>query len=170
MFKRDLYKQSAYSVQNIVGRGCFGVVYKAVIVDTTDIVAIKRVPEEKKYKNRELELLIKLNHPNIIYVYHAFTTKDELNDGNQLNVVTDYMPDTIWKLICRFRKRRENIPMHLIKLYSWQMMRALAYLQNNNIAHRDIKPDNILLNSGHIVKICDFGSAKELKPNETNIS
>jgi len=60
--------------------------------------------------------------------------------------------------------------MHLIKLYSWQMMRALAYLQNNNIAHRDIKPDNILLNSGHIVKICDFGSAKELKPNETNIS
>lgn len=68
MYKRDNLKVNVYSIQNIVGRGCFGIVYKATIIDSTDIVAIKKIPEENKYKNRELELLIKLNHPNIIYL------------------------------------------------------------------------------------------------------
>lgn len=51
------------------------------------------------------------------------------------------------------------------------MMRGLAYLHSLNIAHRDIKPENVLVNpKTHVVKICDFGSAKELISGEANIS
>lgn len=66
MFKRDENRKYEYSIENVVGRGCFGIVFKAKITDSGEIVAIKKVIEEKKYKNRELSILSKLNHPNII--------------------------------------------------------------------------------------------------------
>jgi len=49
-----------------VGRGCFGIVFKASMNDSGEIVAIKKVIEEKQFKNRELSILNNLNHPNII--------------------------------------------------------------------------------------------------------
>jgi len=63
------------------------------------------------------------------------------------------------------------MPLNKIKLYSWQMLRGLSYIHSLGIAHRDIKPENILVNpKTQQVKICDFGSAKELEEGETNIS
>jgi glycogen synthase kinase 3 beta len=61
--------------------------------------------------------------------------------------------------------------MILVKLYSYQLLRALAYLENLGICHRDIKPQNILIDpSNHSLKICDFGSAKKLMKGEPNIA
>jgi glycogen synthase kinase 3 beta len=74
-------------------------------------------------------------------------------------------------MICRFNRKREEFPIHLVKIYAYQIMRGIAYLHSKNIAHRDIKPENILVNpKTHEVKICDFGSAKELVGGESNIS
>jgi len=74
-------------------------------------------------------------------------------------------------MICRFNRKREEFPIHLVKVYAYQIMRGIAYLHSKNIAHRDIKPENILVNpKTHEVKICDFGSAKELVGDESNIS
>ena len=56
-----------------------------------------------------------------------------------------------------------------IKLYAYQMLRGLVYLHDRKICHRDLKPQNMLVTNKRLV-ICDFGSAKILKPNEQNIS
>lgn len=58
----------------------------------------------------------------------------------------------------------------MIKIYSYQLFRGLNYLNSLNIAHRDIKPHNILVDSSNRVVICDFGSAKQLVKGEVNIA
>lgn len=61
--------------------------------------------------------------------------------------------------------------MLLVKLYVWQMCRSLAYIHYRGICHRDIKPQNLLVNPNtHEMKLCDFGSAKKLVPGEPNVS
>jgi glycogen synthase kinase 3 beta len=63
------------------------------------------------------------------------------------------------------------MPILEVKLYIYQLFRSLAYIHSQGICHRDIKPQNLLLdpNSG-ILKLCDFGSAKILVENEPNVS
>jgi serine/threonine protein kinase len=86
----------------------------------------------------------------------SFTTNE--GDDEYLNIVMDYYSDNLYQVI----KKREMNPI-LIKLYSYQIFRGLNYLFMLSIAHRDIKPQNILVDSmKHKVIISDFGSAKQL--------
>lgn len=63
------------------------------------------------------------------------------------------------------------VPPLLVKLYSYQLLRSIAYIHAIGICHRDIKPQNVLVDtSTHILKLCDFGSAKQLIPGEPNVS
>ena len=63
------------------------------------------------------------------------------------------------------------MPILEIKIYIYQLFRSLAYIHSQGICHRDIKPQNLLLdpNTG-VLKLCDFGSAKILVENEPNVS
>lgn len=63
------------------------------------------------------------------------------------------------------------MPMLEVKLYIYQLFRSLAYIHSQGICHRDIKPQNLLLDpSTGVLKLCDFGSAKILVPDEPNVS
>jgi glycogen synthase kinase 3 beta len=63
------------------------------------------------------------------------------------------------------------VPPLLVKLYAYQLMRSIAYIHAVGICHRDIKPQNVLVDTNsHILKLCDFGSAKKLVPGEPNVS
>ena len=160
-----------YSATQIIGSGSFGVVYQATVVETGELVAIKKVFQDKRYKNREYEIIKQLNHPNVIKLRQAFYTPGEKQEEIYLNVVMDYIPDTLSRVVRNYHKSKTQIPMLFVKLYSYQMMRGLAYIHSINICHRDIKPQNILVDPvSHILKFCDFGSAKRLVKGEPNVS
>lgn len=160
-----------YTATQIVGSGSFGVVYQATIAETGEVVAIKKVFQDKRYKNRELQILKELNHPNVVKLRHYFYTPGEKPDEIYLNCVMDYIPDTLSRVIRQYYKSKTSMPIFLVKLYSYQMLKSLGYIHAMGICHRDIKPQNVLVNSQtHIVKMCDFGSAKRLVKGEPNIS
>ena len=160
-----------YTATQIIGSGSFGVVYQATIAETGETVAIKKVFQDKRYKNRELQILKELDHPNVIKLRSCFYTPGESSEEIYLNCVMDYIPETLSRVIRLYHKSKSQMPMLLVKLYSYQMLRSLAYIHAIGICHRDIKPQNILVNTqNHILKLCDFGSAKKLVKGEPNIS
>lgn len=163
--------KKTYNAQKIVGNGTFGVVFKAQIAESGETVAIKKVFQDKRYKNRELQILKELNHPHVTNLRHAFYTQGDSSDEVYLNIVMDYIPGNLYEIIKYYRQSKHKVPNVLIKLYSYQIFRSLAYIHGIGICHRDIKPQNLLVNpSTHLLKLCDFGSAKRLQPNEPNVS
>lgn len=83
----------------------------------------------------------------------------------------DYVPDDMYHVVRSYTKANQHLPPILVKLYLYQMMRALTYIHALGICHRDIKPQNILVNTQtHQVYLCDFGSAKILTPGEPNVA
>ncbi|KAL4488782.1 hypothetical protein ABPG72_016435 [Tetrahymena utriculariae] len=157
---------------DVVGNGTFGVVYKALL-NKEQVVAVKRVFQDKRYKNREREIIERLDHQNIIKCKDFFETKGEKKDEVYLNLVMEYMNFPLSKVIRDKRKANQMMKIEDIRLYAYQMFKALSYLQSLNICHRDIKPQNILVNDkddDKRLKICDFGSAKQLISSEANIS
>jgi glycogen synthase kinase 3 beta len=68
-------QQISYSAERIIGNGSFGVVFQAAVVETGEIVAIKKVLQDKRFKNRELQImrqLVKDPHSNIVALQHCF--------------------------------------------------------------------------------------------------
>jgi serine/threonine protein kinase len=160
-----------YTATQIIGSGSFGVVYQATVAETGEVVAIKKVFQDKRYKNRELQIMKELTHPNVITLRHHFYTNGDKPDEIYLNCVMDYIPDTLSRVIRQYYKSKTTMPMLIVKLYSYQMMKALSYIHSIGICHRDIKPHNVLVNpKNHLLKLCDFGSAKKLVKGEQNIS
>lgn len=160
-----------YTATEIIGSGSFGVVYKASVAETGEVVAIKKVFQDKRYKNRELPILKELKHPNTIHLRQAFYTPGDKQDEIYLNIVMDYIPDTLSKVIRQYYKSGQCMPLILVKLFSFQMLRSLAYIHYLGICHRDIKPQNVLVDTkNYKLQMCDFGSAKRLQRGEPNVS
>ena len=102
-----------------------------------------------------------LHHPNCIEMRQSFYTNGDKPDEVYLNVVMDFISDTVYRVMKQYLKMKQMVPPLLVKLYSYQMMRSIAYIHALGICHRDIKPQNILVEtSTHVLKLCDFGSAK----------
>ncbi|KAL0672968.1 hypothetical protein Bca4012_000949 [Brassica carinata] len=161
----------SYMAERVVGQGSFGIVFQAKCLETGETVAIKKVLQDKRYKNRELQTMRLLDHPNVVSLKHCFfstTEKDEL----YLNLVLEYVPETVYRVSKHYSRANQRMPMIYVKLYTYQICRALAYIHGGvGVCHRDIKPQNLLVNPHtHQVKLCDFGSAKVLVKGEPNIS
>ena len=164
-------KDYLYKVERVCGNGSFGIVFQGKIIHTGEIIAIKKVYQDKKYKNREYTITKDLSHPNIIKLIHAFYTTGEKTDEIYLNIVMNYVSDNLNRLINNYKSNKETFPIFLIKLYTFQVARALNYIHSKHIAHRDIKPQNILIDpSTNRVYLCDFGSAKILREDGKNVA
>jgi serine/threonine protein kinase len=160
-----------YTIEKVVGEGAFGTVYLIYCLETGERVALKKVLEDKRYKSRELEILQVLHHPNCLTLIHSFVSESQSTKKLYLNLVTEYVPETLSGIERQYLSIGQTIPTFLIKLISYQLLRSLAYLHAKKICHRDIKPANILLHSSNChLKLCDFGSAKFIRPNEPSIS
>lgn len=161
----------SYMAERVVGTGSFGVVFQAKCVETGEAVAIKKVLQDKRYKNRELQIMRLLDHPNVVQLKHSFfstTEKDEL----YLNLVLEYVSETVYRVSKHYSRMNQHVPIIYVQLYAYQICRALNYIHSViGVCHRDIKPQNLLVNPHtHQLKLCDFGSAKMLVPGEPNIS
>lgn len=163
-------KFRSYETVRVVGNGSFGVVYQARCRENDETVAIKKVLQDKRFKNRELAIMKALDHPNVVKLIHSFYHTTE-EDEVYLNLVLEFVPDTVYRIGKHYHKNNQRVPGLLVKLYTYQMARALASVHKLGMCHRDIKPQNLLVNTQtHVLKICDFGSAKILAPTEPNIS
>ncbi|XP_046968146.1 glycogen synthase kinase-3 beta isoform X1 [Vanessa cardui] len=187
----DRPQEVSYADMKLIGNGSFGVVYQAKLCDTGELIAIKKVLQDKRFKNRELQIMRRLEHCNIVKLKYFFYSSGEkvavpdavsslLNamqslevakDEVYLNLVLEYIPETVYKVARHYAKDEQTIPISFIKLYMYQLFRSLAYIHSLGICHRDIKPQNLLLDpKTGVLKLCDFGSAKHLVRGEPNVS
>ncbi|XP_046831520.1 glycogen synthase kinase-3 beta isoform X7 [Vespa crabro] len=167
----DLPREVAYTDTKVIGNGSFGVVYQAKLFDTGEMVAIKKVLQDKRFKNRELQIMRRLEHCNIVKLKYFFYSCGDKKDEVYLNLVLEYIPETVYKVARHYSKSKQTIPISFIKLYMYQLFRSLAYIHSLGICHRDIKPQNLLLDpETGVLKLCDFGSAKHLVKGEPNVS
>jgi serine/threonine protein kinase len=170
----DETEEISYTDAKVIGNGSFGVVYQARLMSTNELVAIKKVLQDRRYKNRELQIMRRLEHQNVVELLYFFFISSSDRFGREevyLHLVLEFVPETVNKVARHYAKSKQTIPMFYIKLFMYQLFRSLAYIHSTGICHRDIKPQNLLLDpESAILKLCDFGSAKQLVKGELNVS
>ena len=150
-----------YHIIELVGEGSFGKVYKARRKYTGQIVAMKfiakhgKTDKDIKSLRQEIEILRGLRHDNIIAMVDSFETKAEFC------VVTEFAQGELFEIL----EDDKCLPEDEVRAIAKQLVRALHYLHSNRIIHRDMKPQNILIGSRRVVKLCDFGFARAMSSN-----
>mmetsp|Transcript_88777 Transcript_88777/g.223516 ORF Transcript_88777/g.223516 Transcript_88777/m.223516 type:complete len:376 (-) Transcript_88777:188-1315(-) len=162
-----------YAPQRILGKGSFGVVYQARIVETSETVAIKSIrthaigegafKQLSGEKDREVQILKELEgHPNIVHLRGAFLSGVGGSEP-KLNLVLEFLSDTLHRVLKHYNQQSKSMDKYYIQLYQYQLLRGLAFAHGKGIVHIDIKPQNLLLDGGsHTLKICDWGTARRM--------
>ena len=153
-----------YEVLGVVGEGAYGIVYKCRNKETDKYVAIKKFKEiedklVQKTMKRELKMLQMLKHDNVVDFQEAFIYKENLF------LVFEYVEKNLLEVLERYP---EGLNPKLIKSFVFQMCKAVHYLHTKNVIHRDVKPENLLVDENMNVKLCDFGFARKISLNEEN--
>ncbi|XP_024960992.1 probable serine/threonine-protein kinase At1g54610 [Cynara cardunculus var. scolymus] len=147
-----------------IGQGTYSNVYKAKDTMTGKIVALKKVrfdnlePESVKFMAREILILRRLDHPNVVKLEGLVTSRMSCS----LYLVFEYMEHDLAGLAAsptiKFTEPQ-------VKCYMHQLLSGLEHCHNRHVLHRDIKGSNLLLDNGGVLKIADFGLASFFDPN-----
>ncbi|XP_075969400.1 STKc_STK36 domain-containing protein fused [Anticarsia gemmatalis] len=154
----------SYVVISFIGEGSFGRVFKAKHKETDAVVALKVIRKKgrsvKDLKNlrQECDIQRQLKHPNIIRMIDSFDTESELV------VVTEYAEKELHSILAKEGCLNEE----QVKKITWDLVSALYYLHSHRVLHRDLKPQNVLLDNTGCAKLCDFGLAR-IMTNATHI-
>ena len=169
----------------LLGEGAFGEVSLYKHKYTSELYAGKLINKLElkkgvlKYLQSEIDILKKLNHPNVIKV------KDVIDKKDKLLIFMEYCNgESLSKCLYKYTdiNNSEGFPEEIIRYLMKQIVDAVIYLHDKNIIHRDLKLDNIMVHFDNDndknklnmmkakIKIIDFGFAKELSPNEIAIS
>jgi NIMA (never in mitosis gene a)-related kinase len=157
-----------YDKIRVIGQGAFGKVFLCKKVGDSTHVVMKQIPvddlppDERKSAMNEVDVLAMLQHPNIIAYYDSFV------EDKSLNIVMEYAPGGT---LCEYIQERNGRLLeeeHILQLFV-QTLVAIEHVHLMNILHRDLKPQNIMLNKKRtVVKIGDFGIAKVLSSKITS--
>lgn len=163
---RDFFTSSVsasrYVVDKVIGEGAYGVVVAALDTKTQKKVAVKRIksvldsPAMAIRILRELKFLRLLHtHENIISVTDVLIPgqRDKFND---VFVVFELMPTDLGRLL----RSKTVLGEKHIKFFMFQLLRGVNFLHSARVFHRDLNPNNILVNSDCQLRVCDFGLAR----------
>ena len=135
-----------FRVEKVVGNGAFGIVWRAYEEGgPPEPYAIKKVVLDRRYHNRELEMMKGLDHESVIRLHHHFEKAGRKRDETYLHLVMDFLPETIRSASLSYQKQRSRLPIDHVRVYLYQTLKALEYIHSKNICHRDLKPDNLLV-------------------------
>ncbi|KAF8772119.1 hypothetical protein HU200_006114 [Digitaria exilis] len=160
-FFTEYGEASQYQIQEVIGKGSYGVVAAAVDTRTGERVAIKKINDVFEHVSdatrilREIKLLRLLRHPDIVEIKHIMLPPSR-REFQDIYVVFELMESDLHQVI---RANDDLTPEHH-QFFLYQLLRALKYIHAANVFHRDLKPKNILANSDCKLKICDFGLAR----------
>lgn len=150
-----------YKPHKVIGCGAYGLVISATDLKTNEEVAVKKISKafedttDGKRILREVKLLRHFDHENIISLYDILLPPSLVN-FKDVYFVTDLMETDLHKLI----NSSQVLSGDHVKFFIFQILRALEYIHSCGVIHRDIKPQNILVNSECHLKLCDFGLAR----------
>jgi len=157
---------------NKIEEGTYGVVYRARDKETGEIVALKKLKMDREREGfpmtslREIKILMTFKHPHIVDVREVVV-------GNNLNHIFIVMEFVDHDLKTLMEEMRSPFAISEIKTLMQQLLEATAYLHDNWVIHRDLKTSNLLFNNHGMLKVADFGLAREygspLKPYTHNV-
>ncbi|XP_034290337.1 cyclin-dependent kinase-like 5 isoform X5 [Pantherophis guttatus] len=148
-----------FEILGVVGEGAYGVVLKCRHKETHEIVAIKKFKDSEENEEvkettlRELKMLRTLKQENIVELKEAFRRR------GKLYLVFEYVEKNMLELL---EEMPNGVPPEKVKSYIYQLIKAIHWCHKNDIVHRDIKPENLLISHNDILKLCDFGFARNL--------
>lgn len=140
-----------------IGEGTYGVVYKAKDKLTGKLVALKKIRLETESEGvpstaiREISLLRELTHPNIVQLF------DVVDGDNHLYLVFEFLQQDLKKLLDSVKG---GLDQALVKSYLYQLLKAISFCHLHCILHRDLKPQNLLIDQEGHIKLADFGLAR----------
>ncbi|KAK4048044.1 Suppressor of Sensor Kinase (SLN1) [Microbotryomycetes sp. JL221] len=152
-----------------IGAGTFGTVYLAVNLDSGEELAVKEIrfqalanaPHLIKTVRDEMKVMEMLRHENIVQYYGIEVHRDKVY------IFEEYCPGGSLANLLEHGPIQEEL---IVQLYALQMLNGLVYLHSQNVVHRDIKPDNILLDANGTIKFVDFGAAKVLVKGQKTLA
>ena len=151
---------SNYSIKETIGEGNFGKVKLAIFIPTKEEFAVK-ILNKKRLKQKmnksiftEIDIIKKLNHINVIYVYQI------IENTENFYIIMEYCEKgELFDYIVEKRRLSEDES----SIFFYQLINGVEHIHNKKIAHRDLKPENLLLNKNKILKIIDFGLSHNIK-------
>ncbi|KAK4752026.1 hypothetical protein SAY87_020824 [Trapa incisa] len=151
-------RAESFKKLKMIGRGTYSCVYKGQDLETGKIVAMKKVrfsnmdPESVRFMAREIHILRKLDHPNIIQLEGLVTSRI----SGSLYLIFEYMDHDLAGILARDGVKLREAQ---IKCYMQQLLRGLEHCHSRGILHRDIKGSNLLVSGDGVLKIGDWGLA-----------
>jgi len=142
-----------------IGEGTYGVVYKARDRTTQEIIALKKIRLDAEDEGvpstaiREISLLKELQHPNIVRL------KDVVHSDNKLHLVFEFLEHDLKKYMDSVNATG-GMSVQMVKSYLYQMIRGVSFCHSHRVLHRDLKPQNLLIDRSGGLKLADFGLAR----------
>ncbi|XP_062841778.1 serine/threonine-protein kinase MAK [Trichomycterus rosablanca] len=148
-----------YTTLKQLGDGTYGSVLMGKSNESGELVAIKRMKRkfyswEECINLREVKSLKKLNHANVVKL------KEVIRENDHLYFVFEYMKENLYQLM---KDRNKLFPESVIRNITFQILQGLSFIHKHGFFHRDIKPENLLCMGPELVKIADFGLAREIR-------
>ncbi|XP_044277438.1 serine/threonine-protein kinase ICK [Varanus komodoensis] len=148
-----------YTTIKQLGDGTYGSVLLGRSIESGELIAIKRMKRkfyswEECMNLREVKSLKKLNHANVVKL------KEVIRENDHLYFIFEYMKENLYQLM---KERNKLFPESTVRNIMYQILQGLAFIHKHGFFHRDLKPENLLCMGPELVKIADFGLAREIR-------